>query len=65
MRLALALTRDMPHTLAALEAGELSEWRAQIIVRETATLTSDQRSLVDAEVIGDRGRAVGSGRVPG
>ncbi len=42
----------MPHTLAALEAGELSEWRAQIIVRETATLTSEQRSLVDAEVVG-------------
>ena len=43
----------MPHTLAALEAGELSEWRAQIIVRETATLTGEQRSLVDAEVVGD------------
>lgn len=53
VRLALALTREMPHTLAALEAGELSEWRAQIIVRETATLTGEQRSLVDAEVVGD------------
>src|SRR6476619_6222686 len=48
VRLALALTRQMPHTLAALEAGELSEWRAQIIVRETAALTSEQRTLVDA-----------------
>src|SRR6478752_3778903 len=53
VRLALALTRQMPHTLAALEAGELSEWRAQIIVRETATLTSEDRRLVDAEVIAD------------
>ncbi|MFC7597690.1 HNH endonuclease, partial [Terrabacter sp. GCM10028922] len=40
----------LPHTLAALQAGELSEWRAQILVRETATLTPDQRRLVDAEV---------------
>src|SRR6476469_5672068 len=60
VRLALALTRQMPHTLAALEAGELSEWRAQIIVRETAVLTSEQRSLVDAEVVGDPARPVGA-----
>jgi hypothetical protein len=52
VRLALALTTSMPHTLAALASGELSEWRAQIIVRETATLTDEQRSLVDAEVVG-------------
>jgi hypothetical protein len=54
VRLALALTRGLPHTMAALQAGELSEWRAQIIVRETATLTSEQRRLVDAEVLGDQ-----------
>src|SRR6476619_3847421 len=58
VRLALALTRQMPHTLAALEAGELSEWRAQIIVRETAVLTSEDRRLVDAEVVGDPARPV-------
>lgn len=58
MRLALALCREMPHTLAALEAGELSEWRAQIVVRETATLTSEQRSLVNAEVAGDSSQPV-------
>ena len=52
VRLALTLTRDMPHTLAALEAGELSEWRAQLVVNETASLTSEHRSLVDAEVVG-------------
>ncbi|WP_082591706.1 HNH endonuclease signature motif containing protein [Terrabacter sp. Soil810] len=52
VRLALTLTRDLPHTLAALEAGELSEWRAQLVVNETASLTSEQRSLVDAEVVG-------------
>lgn len=52
VRLALALTSELPHTMAALAAGELSEWRAQIIVRETAILTGEQRSLVDAEVVG-------------
>ncbi|MBW8730731.1 MAG: DUF222 domain-containing protein [Terrabacter sp.] len=57
VRLALALTKDMPHTLAALEAGEVSEWRAQIIVTETATLSSEQRTLVDAEVVGPVGDA--------
>src|SRR3954451_11831753 len=50
--LALALTPDLPHTLAALEAGELSEWRAQLIARESATLTPEERTLLDAEVIG-------------
>ncbi len=59
--LALALTREMPHTLAALEAGELSEARALIIVRETAGLGTDQRSAVDAEVVdgSDGGERVG------
>ncbi|GAA2745759.1 HNH endonuclease signature motif containing protein [Terrabacter aerolatus] len=59
VRLALALTRDLPHTLAALEAGELSEWRAQIIVRETAVLTPADRRVVDAEVIGSVDHPVG------
>lgn len=57
VRLALALTTEMPHTLAALEAGEVSEWRAQIIITETATLTSEQRTLVDSEVVGPVGDA--------
>ena len=34
--LAEALTGELPHTLAALEAGQLSEWRATLIARETA-----------------------------
>ena len=58
VRLALALTREMPHTLAALQAGLLSEWRAQIIVRETATLTAHQRGLVDAEVVAALGEGI-------
>ena len=47
---ALALVRQMPHTLAALEQGRLSEWRATLVVRETAMLTGDQRTAVDEEL---------------
>jgi hypothetical protein len=53
---ALALVRQMPHTLAALESGRLSEWRATLVVRETAMLTAEQRTAVDdelAEALGD------------
>ena len=35
---ATALVFEMPHTLAALECGALSEWRATLIVRESACL---------------------------
>lgn len=35
---ARALAHEMPHTLAALNAGVLTEWRATILVRETAHL---------------------------
>ncbi len=37
--LAQALVGEMPHTLAALSAGLISEWRATILVRETACLS--------------------------
>ncbi len=50
--LAEALVNEMPLTLAALERGETSEWRATIVARETACLTRDQRSAVDAELAG-------------
>ena len=39
---ARALVHEMPHTLAALKAGLLSEWRATVIVRESA----DRKSVV-------------------
>ncbi|MBF4994971.1 HNH endonuclease, partial [Arthrobacter gandavensis] len=32
------LVHEMPHTLAALASGVLSEWRATLLVRETACL---------------------------
>ncbi|MFD1053371.1 hypothetical protein [Terrabacter terrigena] len=54
VRLDLALRDELPHTMAALTGDELNEWRAQIILRETATLTGEQRALVDAEVVGGR-----------
>ncbi len=48
--LAEALVHEMPCTLAALTSGTINEWRATIIVRETACLTAQQRSAVDAEI---------------
>ncbi len=48
-----ALTYEMPHTLAALSAGVLSEWRATLLVRETACLEKEDRRRVDALVCGN------------
>ncbi len=50
VRLAVALTAQMPLTYAALASGVLTEWRANLIVRETAVLTSQQRTAVDAQI---------------
>jgi hypothetical protein len=50
---ARALVHEMPHTLAALEAGALSEWRATLIVRESACLDVDDRRTLDAELCSD------------
>ena len=64
--LAEALVHEMPKTLAALESGDTSEWRATLVARETACLSSDDRRRVDAELaarpdglaaLGDRGTA--------
>ena len=51
--LATALVREMPHTLAALDAGVLSEWRATLLVRETAYLSRAHRGEVDRALAGD------------
>ncbi len=48
--LAHALVEEMPHTLRALERGEVSEWRATLMVRETACLSRTDRTTVDAEL---------------
>jgi hypothetical protein len=49
---AKALVREMPHTLALLTRGTLSEWRATLLVRETAYLTREHRAVIDAELAG-------------
>jgi hypothetical protein len=50
---ARALVYEMPHTLAALECGALSEWRATLIVRESACLSVEHRRVVDEELCAD------------
>lgn len=47
---ARALVHEMPHTMAALTAGELSEHRASIVVRETACLSLEDRVEADARL---------------
>ena len=48
--LAKVLTAEMPATLAALTAGQISEWRATLMARETACLSRADRAQVDAEL---------------
>jgi hypothetical protein len=50
---AKALVHEMPHTLAALEAGALTEWRATLIVRESAYLDIEDRRVLDEELCAD------------
>src|SRR5215207_7759910 len=59
--LAKALVGEMPHTLAALSEGRLSEWRATLLVRETACLSGEHRARVDAELVADPARLDGLG----
>lgn len=47
-----ALVHEMPCTFAALAAGHINERRAEIMVRETAVLTREQRHEVDRELDG-------------
>src|SRR3954449_8434968 len=47
---ALALTRELPQTFAALSAGQISEWRATLVVRETAVLSAEHRLEVDRQL---------------
>ncbi|WP_179476461.1 DUF222 domain-containing protein, partial [Mycolicibacterium vinylchloridicum] len=59
--LAKALVYEMPHTLAALESGALSEWRATIVVRESACLDVEDRRRLDAELCSDVATLAGVG----
>lgn len=51
--LAKALAFELPQTLAGMVRGEVSEWQATIVARETACLDPDLRRRIDAAV-GDR-----------
>jgi hypothetical protein len=59
--LAKALVTEMPHTLAALETGQLNEWRATLLVKETACLSASDRSVVDDDLSADTGTFAGAG----
>jgi len=59
--LAKALVTEMPRTLAALETGQLNEWRATLLVRETACLSAEDRCAVDEEIAPDTGTFDGVG----
>jgi hypothetical protein len=58
---AKALGTEMPHTLEALRAGELSAWRATLLVRETACLSAADRCAVDEQLAPDTGRLSSDG----
>ncbi|MFT4215992.1 MAG: DUF222 domain-containing protein [Micropruina sp.] len=48
--LAAVLVGELPRTMAAFSAGEISEWRATLVARETACLSRADRAQVDAEL---------------
>jgi hypothetical protein len=58
---AKALVHEMPHTLARLGSGALSEWRATLIVRESACLDVEDRRTLDAELCADPTKLEGMG----
>ena len=66
---ARALVQEMPETLAALTCGTISEWRATIVVRETAILAREHRTQVDTELgprlplLGDRAAGAEARRI--
>ncbi|MBM9469165.1 HNH endonuclease [Nakamurella leprariae] len=67
--LALSLRDELPHLASALRRGEVSEWKATLVARETACLSrADQRAadeqLADSYVgLGDRALAAEATRI--
>ncbi|WP_286132881.1 DUF222 domain-containing protein [Arthrobacter sp. OY3WO11] len=59
--LSKALGTEMPHTLTALQTGQLNEWRATLVVKETACLSAEDRCAVDEEIAADTGSLAGCG----
>src|SRR4051812_29288657 len=64
---ATALVFEMPHTLAALECGALSEWRGGGVVKKTGCLEGGGRGRPPVGKCGDVGPppGEGEGRVAG
>jgi hypothetical protein len=58
--LAKALVTEMPHTLTALRTGQINEWRATLLVKETACLSAADRCAVDEELAPDIGTLAGA-----
>ncbi|UOT02548.1 HNH endonuclease [Rhodococcus opacus] len=58
---AQALVHEMPHTLALLRTGRLNEWRATLLVRETACLSAADRGIVDRRLCSDPAILDGAG----
>jgi hypothetical protein len=58
--LAKALT-EMPRTFTAFRSGQLNEWRATLMVKETACLSVEDRFAVDEEIAADTGTLSGCG----
>lgn len=54
IRFSNTLVHEMPHTLKALTAGKVSEWRATLLVRETSCLTAEDRAAVDHDIASDQ-----------
>ena len=54
--LARVVATELPHTWAAWRSGRITEWTATLIARETACLSREDRSSVDALVAGDPAR---------
>jgi hypothetical protein len=50
VRMAFAITHEMPYLLSLMESGLLSERRASLVVQECAALSMEQRGLADAEL---------------
>ena len=56
-----AVVEEMPHTFARFREGLVSEWRARLLVRETACLSREHRQVVDEELMSDPERSRGWG----
>lgn len=59
--LAVVLCRELPHTLAAMEAGWCSEWRATQLVQGTSCLTLADRQAIDTTLMADPETTAGWG----